>query len=357
MIKRIKKIQNVGKFSDCSSSGCEFKKETIIFGFNTQGKSTLTAIFRSIQTGNNDLVIGRKTFGATSDKRIEVDFEENGSNDPYIFQSRKWNKNNPNIIIFDSKFITENVFDGESVSFDQQKNLNTIIIGKRGQELNQEITDLQTLSDKCTDDKRGKTKEFSKHFPGKDFATFNALTKNDAIDKEIEDKEKEIKFEKDKDKIKTAVETYINKFSKIRFDVRDSLAKTLDVKQDEIEEHIKAHFKKSDNAETFLSEGLEFLHEKTDTETIRSCVFCSQELGVDAEKLIDTYSSFFKGGYADLQKEVEEATEYFKDLNLEAGLSKIAVDLNSKDLDIGLTEEKVKELAKLKKNFEKEVES
>lgn len=357
MIKRIQKIQNVGKFSNCKSPGCEFKKETIIFGFNTQGKSTLTAIFRSIQAGNNDLVIGRKTFGSTTDQRIEIDFEENNSNDPYVFQSSSWNKNNPNISIFDSKFITENVFDGESVSFDQQKNLNTIIIGKKGQDLNKEIADLQALSDKCTEDKRLKTKEFSRHFPSKNFAIFKALQKQDNIDQEIEAKEKEIKFEKDKDEIKVAVEKYIKKFSGIRFGVRDSLVKTLDVKQDEIEEHIKLHFNKSDNAESFLSEGLEFLPEKTGDEDVRSCVFCSQDLGVDAEKLIETYSSFFKGGYADLQKEVEEATEYFKDLNLEAGLSKIATDLKSKDLDIGLTDEKVKELTNYKKGFEKELES
>jgi hypothetical protein len=213
MIKRIQKIQNVGKFSNCQSSGCEFKKETIIFGFNTQGKSTLTAIFRSIQENNNDLVIGRKTFGTTTDQRIEIDFEDSNSNVPYVFQSSCWNKNNPNINIFDSKFITENVFDGESVSFDQQKNLNTIIIGKKGQDLSKEIADFQVLSDKCTEDKRVKTKEFSEHFPSKDFSVFKALQKQDNIDQEIEDKEKEIKFEKDKDEIKVAVDIYIKKFS------------------------------------------------------------------------------------------------------------------------------------------------
>jgi hypothetical protein len=85
MLKRIQKIQNIGRFVDCHSAGCEFLQETIIFGYNTQGKSTLTAILRSIQTGNNDILIGRKTFGATGNKKVEIDFEEAGANDAYIF--------------------------------------------------------------------------------------------------------------------------------------------------------------------------------------------------------------------------------------------------------------------------------
>lgn len=132
MLKRIQKIQNIGKFANCNAAGCEFATNVIIFGYNTQGKSTLTAILRSLQTGNNCLLIGRKTFGATTSKKIEIDFEENTTNKKYTFQNKAWNEKNENIFIFDSKFISENIFEGESVSFDQQKNMNTIIIGKHG---------------------------------------------------------------------------------------------------------------------------------------------------------------------------------------------------------------------------------
>ena len=118
MLKRIQKIINIAKFADCRVPGCEFKKETIILGFNTQGKSTLTAILRSIQTGNNDILIGRKTFGSTGPEEIEIDFEHVGTNDKYVFQNRTWNKTNPNILIFDSKFIAKNIFAGESITFE-----------------------------------------------------------------------------------------------------------------------------------------------------------------------------------------------------------------------------------------------
>lgn len=356
MLKRIQKIQNIGRFADCQAAGCEFAKETIVFGFNTQGKSTLTAIIRSIQTGNNNILIGRKTFGATSGKNVEIDFEEGGTNDKYVFQNRAWNKANPNILIFDSKFIAENVFDGENITFDQQKNLNTVIIGKKGQDLNNEIIALQKQSDDFANQKGEKTREFTRHFPSYDFEKFKALPEDASIDDKIKDKDKEIKFEREKEDIKKAIKSHIQSVSGFRFSIRETLVKTLDVKQEEIESHIKSHFSTEESAQNFLSEGLDFLKEKPADGTPRTCIFCGQELGANAESLLSLYSAYFKGGYEQLQIEMNNAIDYFKGINFEATLEKIAADLRAKDLDIGLDDTKITELADLKKQFGKELE-
>lgn len=356
MLKRIQKIQNIGRFADCQAAGCEFAKETIVFGFNTQGKSTLTAIIRSIQTGNNNILIGRKTFGATMGKKVEIDFEEAGANDKYIFQNRAWNKANPNILIFDSKFIAENVFDGENITFDQQKNLNTVIIGKKGQDLNSEIIALQKQSDDFANQKSEKTREFTRHFPNQDFDQFKALSEDTSIDDKIKNKDKEIKFEREKEDIKKAIKSHIQNVSGFRFSIRETLVKTLDVKQEEIEAHIKSHFSTEENAQNFLSEGLDFLKAKPTDGNLRTCIFCGQELGTNAESLISLYSAYFKGGYEQLQIEMNNAIDYFKGINFEATLEKIAADLRAKDLDVGLGDTKITELVDLKKQFEKELE-
>ena len=355
MLKRIQKIINIAKFADCRVPGCEFKKETIILGFNTQGKSTLTAILRSIQTGNNDILIGRKTFGSTGPEEIEIDFEHVGTNDKYVFQNRTWNKTNPNILIFDSKFIAKNIFAGESITFDQQRSLNEIIIGERGQELNKEISELQKLSADYANQKSEKTRELSRHFPGYGYEKFKSLTKDRSIDNKIKDKDKEIKFEQEKENIKKAIRSHIQSISGIRFSIRDTLVKTFDVKQKEIEEHIKTHFSKGENAENFLRDGLGFIKERPKDGSPRVCVFCSQELGADAEELVSIYSKFFKGGYEQLQNEINNAIDYFKSVNIEAILGKISTDLGVKDLDIGFDDAKTVELAGFKKKFEKEL--
>lgn len=356
MLKRIRKIQNIGKFVDCQAPGCEFGIVTIIFGHNTQGKSTLTAILRSIQTGNNDILIGRKSFSVTSDKKVEIDFEETGANDSYIFQNRVWNKTNSNILIFDSKFIADNIFEGEKITFDQQKKLNTIIIGKKGQDLNKEINDLQARSDEYARQKTENTKEFSRHFPDFDFDKFKSIPKNNKIEDDIKDKNKGIKFELEKEEIKKTIKTHIHALSEIRYSIRDTFAKTLDIKQEEIETHIKTHFSKDQNARTFLSEGVSFMKERSADDSKRVCVFCGQKLEDKAESLLGLYLAFFKGGYVQLQKEIGGAIDYLKGVNVEAILGKIASDLKAKELDIGLSEIRISELANLKKEFEKELD-
>ncbi len=355
MLKRIIDIQNVGRFADCQAAGCQFAKETIVFGLNTLGKSTLTAIIRSIQTGNSDILIGRKTFGATAGQSIEIGFEDGDTKDKYVFQDSAWNKANSNIIIFDTKFIADNVFEGENITYNQQKNLNTVIIGKKGQDLNDEIVALQKQSDDFANQKGEKTREFTLHFPSLEFEIFKGLPEDTGIDNKIKEIEKEIKFEQEKEDIKKAIRNHIHSLSSYRFSIRESLKKTLDVKQEEIETHIISQFATEENARNFLSEGLNFLKEKPSDGTPRTCVFCGQELGANAESLVSHYSAYFKGGYEELQNEINNAIDYFNGINIEATLEKIAADLRAKDLELGLSDTKISELADLKKQFEKEL--
>ena len=356
MLKRIRKIQNIGRFADCHDAGRQFSKETIVFGFNAQGKSTLTAILRSLKHGNNDILIGRKTFGATAGISIEIDFEDGDDKERYVFQNGAWNKANSNILIFDSTFIAENVFEGENVTFDQQKNLNTVIIGEKGQDLNNEIVALQEQSEEFANQKAEKTREFTGEFPNSEFEEFKALTEDRDIDNKIKDKEKEIKFEREKEDIKKAIRNHIHSVSSYRFSIRETLKKTLDIMQEEIEAHINSQFATDENAWNFLSEGLNLLKEKPSDGTPRTCVFCGQDLGAKAESLVSLYSAYFKGGYEELQNEMNKAIDYFKGENFEATLEKIAADLRAKDLDIGLTDSKISKLADLKKQFEKELD-
>lgn len=356
MLKRIQKILYIGRFVNCVCPGREFRKETIIFGYNAQGKSTLTEVLRSIQSGNNNILIGRKTFGATGNKYIEIDFDNNGSNDKYIFQNRTWNKTHPNILIFDSKFISENVFSGENVTFDQQKKLNTIIIGKVGQDLNSEIFDLKNLGGELAIKKSEKTREFASNFQDFDLAKFRSLPKDNKIDEKILNNDKEIKFESNKEIIKKSVIFHLQILSSIKFSIRTTLAKTLDIKQKEIEKHIKSHFSRTEEAQSFLRKGLSFLKTLHKDGLPRNCVFCGQELKQKAETLINSYSKFFKGGYEELQNEMNEKIDYFKKLNLEAILEKIRHDLIVNDIDMGLDQNKVSSVALLKNQFERELD-
>src|SRR5690554_6642394 len=134
-IEAIQNIKKVGKFVDCQAAGFQFQDNTIIYGRNTLGKSTLTAIFRSIQTGDKKIIEGRKTFGVSGRPDIKIRFTDGSTRTILDFNSNQWTTGNPNIQIFDTQFITENVFQGEEITFDNQKSLNQIIIGEKGIDL------------------------------------------------------------------------------------------------------------------------------------------------------------------------------------------------------------------------------
>ena len=356
MLKRIKRIRNVGRFADCKAPGIQFAKETIVFGHNTLGKSTLTAILRSLKHGNNDILIGRKTFGATAGISIEIDFEDGDDKDRYVFQNGAWNKPNSNILIFDSKFIADNVFEGEKVTFNQQQNLNAVIIGKTGQELQIQIDALHEQSVEFANQKAEKTREFTRHFSNSDLEEFRALLEDPGIDDKIKDIESEIRFEGEKEDIKNAIRKHIQSLSGYQFSIRETLKKTLDDKQEEIDAHINSQFATQENAWNFLSVGLDLLKSKPSDGTPRTCIFCGQELGKNAEHLVSVYSAYFKGGYEELQNEINEAIGCFKEMNFEATLGKISADLRAKELDIGLTNTRVSELVEFQKQFEKELD-
>ena len=103
ILRRIKTIKNLGRFVSTDASSKQFEKDTIIFANNTNGKSTFTSIFRSLQTGNSDLLVGRKTMGLTGNIKIELNFDDNGTNKIVLFDNNKWTPNlkYENICIFD----------------------------------------------------------------------------------------------------------------------------------------------------------------------------------------------------------------------------------------------------------------
>lgn len=102
MIKKIINIKNVGRFSNfCGRSDeLSFSKHTFIFSKNTQGKSTFTAILRSLASGNSDFIIGRKTFDTTTDQNVVIETDDKQK----IFNGTIWN-GALDIKIFDSLYI------------------------------------------------------------------------------------------------------------------------------------------------------------------------------------------------------------------------------------------------------------
>ena len=130
-IAKIAHIRGVGRFRNYSSQGdVSFRKFTLIFGENGRGKTTLCAIFRSLQTRHPAFIHGRRTLGSSHNPQVTITL----TSGQVIFQNGAWSSasSDINLRIFDAHYIAENVYSGDAISVDQRRNLCRVILGRLG---------------------------------------------------------------------------------------------------------------------------------------------------------------------------------------------------------------------------------
>jgi len=320
VLKRISKIKNIGKFYDCSLGGLEFKDKTVIFGRNGEGKSTLTAILRSLMTGNNDILVGRKSFVSSGDENIELVFEDSTDNIVYKFENKKWNNKYHNIEIFDTCFIANNIYDGERIIDKHKANLHQCIIGETGKSLSNKINKLIDELKEKTRLKNEKILTYSQ-FGFNDYYSidkFIALPKVDDIDSKIEKSTKELQFNSQLNKpMKLSFEK--NNFDELKRILLKSFSSTHDEAQKKIQKHVEYNWKDKNRSIRFLQDGISLVKEPIDK---ANCPFCSQDLR-QVNVLMKAYQTYFDEAYKRLQIELEGAVDQFNGWNIENQLTKL----------------------------------
>ena len=140
MIKKFVTIKNVGKFRSYNAADdVELHQLTLLYAENGRGKTTVCDILRSLRSGNGDYIEGRGTLGHPDDKP-EVLIRLAGENAK--FENSTWTSTVPEIAIFDSTFVHENVYAGEFVDDEHKKNLYRVIVGEEGARLARQVTEL-----------------------------------------------------------------------------------------------------------------------------------------------------------------------------------------------------------------------
>ena len=319
MIKRFSAIQNIGRFHDCKLGAYQFKERTIIFGNNGNGKSTITAILRSLSTGNNDMLIARKTLGSTKQKYVELAFQTDKGEQPIIFKNKAWTQAPPNsILIFDSKFISENIFDGENISESQKTNLHRVIIGKTGRSFIGEIRDMNERMKKVEGEKKEKNSvylgsEMKNYFSLEEFVK---LQEDKDIDRKIQEKSNEYEYAKQLNK-PNELSFKEKKFGNLQLILKKSVSSSHKAAEKAIKNHVLAHWKDREHGYNFLKEGLSLTK---DGES--SCPYCGQSLA-SILSLIGSYKDYFDKAYDDLVQEINGAIKVFYAWNYENELTQI----------------------------------
>lgn len=362
MINRVNFIRNIGRFHDCKWGGRPFGKNTVIFGNNGNGKSTLTCILRSLATGNNNLLIARKTLGSAGSKYVELTIADDGPEKAIYFKDKRWSEPKAEILIFDSKFISENIFDGENISEAQKTNLHRVVIGEKGRQLFEQIKNKNEEVKQLDAEKRDQTNlyqgsEMKNYFT---FDTFSELKEDTGADKKIQEKSKEYEYAKQLDKPKE-LSFKEKKFSNLEIILKKSVANSHNKAESLIKKHIKENWKDHEHSYDFLKTGTSLIVDTKDP----NCPYCGQSL-TEASQAVDAYKDYFDEAYEALVTEISGAIKFFGAWNYENDITVILseakdwvrfFDDNKAHLDLeGVLMAAKGNLSELKPRFEAECE-
>src|ERR1039457_7147229 len=124
MINRFRLLRNIGQFDNVTATAYGFQRLTLLYAENGRGKTTLSALFRSLAQNRPDLISERRRLAAAHPPEAIIDCT--GGPHPAIFQNGAWNRDLPNLAVFDDAFVDENVCSGLSVEAEHRQNLHEL---------------------------------------------------------------------------------------------------------------------------------------------------------------------------------------------------------------------------------------
>lgn len=325
MIEKFISIKNIGRFRDCSPRGdvC-FRKLNLLFAENGRGKTTLCAILRSLQTGQHEFISERKTLGVADSASVQIRLNRSTIN----FGNDIWSATHPDLAIFDSVFVHDNVYAGDYVDHDHKKNLYRVIVGAQGVKLAKQIEELDSKIRDANNEIRTKKEAVSRTLPnGVTFEAYLKWQPAENIENKIQQKNKEItNLQRTLEKA-TEIQSkgLLSKIALPDFpsDFLTILAKQLaDITTDaetRVRQQIASH-QMGTQGETWLSQGLGFIAND-------KCPFCGQ--GITGIELIAAYRSHFNVAYKNLKQEVAQLTQRVINSIGESSLNPVQQTLSS----------------------------
>jgi len=288
VISKITKLHGIGTLHAPLLNGAlTLKSKTIIYGENGRGKSTLVAVLRSLASGDTTGLRQRKTIKGTHAQSAQFLL----GTQPHDLSNDKWSKIHPEITVFDSTFITENVYSGASVDPDQRKNLLSFAIGSQGVSLAKSVDELAVkIAEKRVEETAAKD-EIRGFIKGE-------LTPEDFAKLAPEDAGAEANLEvarKNRDAVarastildlQTASPISFEGFNRAR--LSELLSETIESISADAAERIRAHIESAHVTEGWLEQGSQF-------QTEGSCPYCAQNtVGVP---LVQAYKLGFSDAY------------------------------------------------------------
>jgi len=315
MIISLNLIRNIGRF-DSVTTTTQFALLTLIYAENGRGKTTLSAILRSLATGDPIPISERRTLAAQHPPHAIVACT--GGPPDAIFQNGAWNRTLPGVLIFDDVFVDQNVYSGLVVGSDHRQNLHELILGSQGIALNQQLQALIARIEQHNAELRRRSNLIPANERGTLSADeFCALPANGNIDQEIQSAEQNLAASRQQDPIRITPDLPLLDLPEIDLAAIEAVLGTrLPDLDAAAAARVQAHLQSiGGNSERWVAEGMARQNAVTEA-GVNTCVFCAQELS--GSPVIAHYRAFFGEAYRAHQQTIRVAESGFNQTHSEA---------------------------------------
>lgn len=288
MIHKIIKIQNVGLFQDIPQP-LTLGKITGIYAENGRGKSTLASILRSSATNDPSILSSRHTIDKPTDPQF-VDILW-GAGRRSKFERGAWSDASPEIAIFDSAFVEQNVYSGFEVRAEQRQSLLDFALGEDAVAAKRRVDEVTEEIRTITATMGSLNRELAAHAAPMTAESFRTLEPMDDIPTKLSEFEARLLAARNNARLQARQEPEQLPLPNVSL---DSISAILGLEFQSVEEeaerivaeHLAKHPKPG--VRSWIEQGLKY-------ETMEGCPFCGQSLeGID---LVRTYQQAFSGEY------------------------------------------------------------
>jgi len=303
MILKLQLIRNVGQFDSVSTgAGLALTKIVLIYAENGRGKTTISAIMRSLTSGDPFPLMERRRLSATHPPHVVV--ECGGGVAPAIFTNGAWSRTLPNVDIFDDAFVNDNIYSGLAVDPEHRQRLHELVLGAQGVALHRKVEEIAAEIETHNKTLRVRTAAIpSTEMHGFAVDNFCALAAVPEVDTKITEAERKLAAIREQDPIRRGEE-----FNVISLPVFDLVALSNVLLQDvpsldaDAAARVQQHLTDlGGGAEAWLAAGLQHVPDPVTTDS--HCPFCLQNLG--GADILSHYRAYFSAAYENLKRTVD----------------------------------------------------
>jgi wobble nucleotide-excising tRNase len=299
-LRKITKIENVGRFHRGGVSGGEYKKFTLFYAGNGRGKTTVCSILRSLQRNDPVCIQERKTLWDDGDPTVQLLFDHGSVN----FKKGAWGAHHDKLHIFDGHFVAENVHGGEHVDTEHRRKFYRVVVGPVGVAYANAVDRLDAQIIAKNSEINSARKALQAYVPqGKTVDKYIALPVDPEIDNKIEDANAALRAAQQAGEIAKRIPPSRVDVPILSAMFDEVIGQTLEIISAEaarnVQDHLARH-KMHEHGETWLSRGLESILGEV-------CPFCGQDLKTST--LVEAYNQYFSGAYQEFRSKLAETKE------------------------------------------------